>query len=191
MTEPEELEKVEPVKVALYHSSGIKQAIDDSIIKHLTVSRSLPERHVWTDVRIVLAAATCALAAWAHFTPIPFPENSFILILFCASYIISASATAGIMKFILKNSVVILKGGQRRSKSTFDISVNTTLEQYSSNFIISANFLTKGGPEVKKEFQISEWIDCDGILHTDLIDTQVDLILSELLKSEPKVKKSK
>lgn len=100
----------------------------------------------------------CILAVYAHFTPIPFPENIYIIIGFVVIY----GSISGFLQFsesfIIKDRIF-----KSKSKSGATYAIRTNLPLFSSKYNVTL-VQTQNGSKTEKKMEecISKWFDEEG-----------------------------
>ncbi len=106
------IEKIEkPQIIETGDSIKVKQVLDDALMDIVKNPRcGYIHNHYWENIKLSIMAAACIFALLAQFYPLPFPASRPLLGVCCAMYFILSGVLQGLVTFIDKDCILILKG---------------------------------------------------------------------------------
>lgn len=125
-----------------------------------------------SNLLLVLGYLGCALAAYSHLNPVPFPENKPILLACVVGYMVLSGTMTLLLSYVQKDT--IFKSKERHGRK---LVVSTTLEKYDFAYKVRLE-LVRTGKSLTVDHRICESIasffDEDGLLQKDRLCKVLD-----------------
>ena len=124
---------------------------------------------------LALGYTGCILAGVSHLYPIPFPDNTFLLIGCVAAYMVLSGCMQFIMSFIQKERII-----STSSKQGVWRGVSSKLDKYSDLYCLTLEVLRgEKSKTVQLQKSYGAWFEESGAFHADLFKQDLAALIKK------------
>ncbi|XP_009143265.1 probable signal peptidase complex subunit 2 [Brassica rapa] len=178
-------------KANLLEHNSIKHILDESV-SDIVKSRGYKEDVRLSNLKLILGTVIIVVALVAQFYNKKFPENRDFLIGCIASYVV----LNGVLQLILytkeKNAILFTYPPEGSFTST-GLVVSSKLPRFSDEYTLTIDSADpksiSAGKSVQLTKSVTQWFTKDGVLVEGLFWKDVEALIKDYAKEEPKKKK--
>ncbi|XP_056844104.1 signal peptidase complex subunit 2 [Raphanus sativus] len=178
-------------KANLLEHNSIKHILDESV-SDIVKSRGYKEDVRLSNLKLILGTIIIVVALVAQFYNKKFPENRDFLIGCIASYVV----LNGVLQLILytkeKNAILFTYPPEGSFTST-GLVVSSKLPRFSDEYTLTIDSADpksiSAGKSVQLTKSVTQWFTKDGVLVEGLFWKDVEALIKDYAKEEPKKKK--
>jgi signal peptidase complex subunit 2 len=173
-----EEDEMELLQVDLGDMVKLKQVLDEAVASALL--EKLDEDYRWDNFKLSIMALACVFAMVAQFAPIPFPESRPLLGICGCAYFVLSGVLQLIATFIDKDSILLTKplnartkedGKKSSTKTTknellrnYGVRVRSSLPRFSEWYTVILEFRMedKKSPYTEQKWSVGNFFDKEG-----------------------------
>lgn len=153
------------------------------------------ENTYWGNIKLVIMAAACAIAAFAQFNPWEFPDNRWVLGACCVAYATLSIVLQVIVSFVDQDYVLFCHpktGSQIQAEKIKGVGIRANLESFDHHYTLSVQTLhdksdttgTQDKPLVEcklssEKTSIGNYFDTNGYFYEEEFAEEVKKLLKD------------